>query len=121
MGSSFIEALDSLLSSRKDLIAYLARQLTKAQRSMKHFADIHRCAVSYKVGEWVYVKLRPYRQLSVSGARYQKLGKYYYGSFEIIEAIGFVAYRLALPDSAKIHPVFHCSLLKPHRGPLPPP
>jgi len=88
---------------------------------MKHFADIHRCAVSYKVGEWVYVKLRPYRQLSVSGARYQKLGKYYYGSFEIIEAIGFVAYRLALPDSAKIHPVFHCSLLKPHRGPLPPP
>jgi len=44
-----------------------------------------------------------------------------YGPFKIIEAIGLVAYRLALPDFAKIHPVFHCSLLKPHCGPHPPP
>jgi len=120
-GSSSVEAVDSLLSSREDLIAYLNRQLTKAQWSMKHFADIHRRVVSYKVGEWVYVKLRPYWQLSVSDSQYQKLGKRYYGPFEIVEAIGPVAYRLDLPDSAKIHPVFHCSLLKPHRGPLPPP
>jgi len=62
LSSSYsVEVVDYLLSSREDLIAYLACQLTKAQRSMKHFADTHRRVVSYKVGEWVYVKPCSYR------------------------------------------------------------
>lgn len=67
--------------------------------------------------------MRPYRQTSLSGVPYQKLGKRYYDPYQVTEVIGAVAYRLALPDSAKIHQVFHCSLLKPHHGPLhtPPP
>ena len=34
------------------------------------------------------------------------------GPFKIIKVIGQQAYRLALPEDWKIHPVFHVSLLK---------
>nr|KYP43740.1 Retrovirus-related Pol polyprotein from transposon 297 family [Cajanus cajan] len=56
---------------------------------------------------------------SATSSYYNKLSKHYFGPFQIIELIGLVAYKLALPSTSKIHPIFHCSLLKPHKGPLP--
>ncbi|PKU81795.1 hypothetical protein MA16_Dca003811 [Dendrobium catenatum] len=42
-----------------------------------------------------------------------KLNPRYIGPFEIIERVGKVAYRLALPtDMSNIHNVFHVSMLK---------
>lgn len=85
---------------------------------MKSQADDKRHDVSYHIGDWVYVKLRPYRQTSVSLANYNKLSKRFYGPFQISEKIGVVSYHLDLPPTSKIHNVFHYSLLKPHQGPL---
>ena len=41
-----------------------------------------------------------------------KLAPRYCGSFEILDRVGSVAFRLALPPTMKTHNVFHVSLLK---------
>lgn len=49
---------------------------------MKTQADSKQRDVSYKVGDLIYVKLRPYCQTSVSRDSHHKLSKIYYGPFQ---------------------------------------
>ena len=83
---------------------------------MKAIADSHRCELEIDVGAWVYVKLQPYRQVSLTGAKYHKISKRFYGPYRVMSKVGLVAYKLELPSHSKIHDVFHCSLLKPNIG-----
>jgi hypothetical protein len=43
---------------------------------------------------------------------HKKLANKYFGPFQILAAVGPVAYCLALPVDSKVHPIFHVSLLK---------
>jgi hypothetical protein len=45
-----------------------------------------------------------------------KLSPCYYGPYRVLEKVGHLAYRLALPPWSKIHNVFHVVLLKAFVG-----
>ena len=66
----------------------------------------------------MFLKLQPYRQQSIVVKRNPKLAFKFYGPFQVIQKISFVAYRLQLLAGAKMHIVFHESLLKKKLGPI---
>jgi hypothetical protein len=80
---------------------------------MKVQADKRHSERSFDVGNYVYLKLQPYVQSSLAPRAHQKLSFRYFGPYKVIEHIGSVAYKLELPPSSSVHPVFHVSLLKP--------
>ncbi|XP_068657889.1 uncharacterized protein [Aristolochia californica] len=94
---------------------------------MKNTYDKGHRDQSYTPGNYVWLRLHKYRQLSITTSKCNKLSPKYYGPFQILEHIGSVAYRLQLPTDAHNHDVFYVSLLKPFKvdlhmlhTPLPP-
>lgn len=107
-----VQEVDQQLQERNQILDELKEQLAKAQNRMKGQADKHRREVEFKKGDVVYLKLRPYRYKSLAKRINEKLSPRYYGPYTIVDKIGRVAYQLQLPESAKIHDVFHVSSLR---------
>ena len=119
-GTSRLDAVDEMLKDREETFQCIRKKLLKAQAQMKKFVDMKRRDMSYQPGDWVLLKFRPRRQSSVKDhpGEHGKLANRFYGPFKVLERVGSVAYRLELPENARVHPVFHCSVLKLFQGPL---
>lgn len=84
--------------------------------SQRHqmFADRFRAPTPhYETGQRVWLNARNVRTIRPT----KKLDNKKIGPFEIIQKVGTHAYKLQLPPSIKIHPVFHVSLLELYRPP----
>jgi hypothetical protein len=109
---SQVAAVDAILRDRQTTLQQLKANLEKAQNRMKQYVDANRSERHFAVGDWVYLKLQPYRQITIAGLRNQKLSPKFYGPYEVLKKIGTSAYLLNLPAGSAIHPVFHVSQLK---------
>ena len=80
--------------------------MTQAQQRMKNYVDKHRKDMSFAVGQEVLLKTT---NLHLKGPK--KFLPRFIGPFKVLAKCGPVAYKLELPESWKVHPVFHvCNL-----------
>ncbi|KAG8473291.1 hypothetical protein CXB51_035413 [Gossypium anomalum] len=90
--------------------------LKAASDRQKSYADLKRRDIEFNVGDRIFLKVSPWKKVLRFG-RKGKLSPRFIGPYEIIERIGPVAYRLALPpELEKIHNVFHVSMLRRYRS-----
>ncbi|KAA8539425.1 hypothetical protein F0562_026117 [Nyssa sinensis] len=115
-GMTNVESVDQQLLSRDQVLIDLKARLREAQARMKKVYDGHHREREFEIGDWVYLKLQPCRQTSISMRKNVKLSPKYYGPFKILKKIGAMSYKLELPPESRIHIVFHVSLLKKKIG-----
>nr|GEV85794.1 reverse transcriptase [Tanacetum cinerariifolium] len=85
---SKVEVVDRTLRTREEVVQMLKFHLKRSQYRMKSQANKHRTDKSYKMGDWVYLKLQPHRQVSIRQGQQHKLSSKYYGPFQDEEIIG---------------------------------
>lgn len=92
-------------------MAEIRERLLQAQDYIKTSYDkVHR-DVEFEVGEWAWLRLHTRRAAGITSGGHQKLAPHYYGPFQVLERVGHLAFRLLLPPKARIHDVFHSSML----------
>jgi hypothetical protein len=101
-----------LIQITLEKIEVIRKKLQTAQSRKKSYADKRRRDLEFSVGDCVFLKVSPTKGVFKFGKK-GKLSPRFIGPYEILERVGAVAYRLALPPNLSgIHPIFHISMLR---------
>jgi hypothetical protein len=91
--------------------------LVLAKASQERYANKSRREVSFQAGNMVLLSAQHIHLASQANRPSKKLQHRFLGPFTVIQQVSKVAYKLDLPESLKVHPVFHVSLLRPYKDP----
>ena len=100
----FLEDMQDMLQAAKDSIR-------SAQDRAKTYANKGRREVTFEEGEFVYLKV-PAKSETLKTGKCEKLSPRFCGPFKVLKKVGGLAYKLELPESSRVHPVFHVSRLR---------
>ena len=101
-----------LIQDAIEKVKLVRDRLVTAQSRQKSYSDRRRRPIEFAIGDHVFLRVSPMKGVLRFG-RKGKLSPRFIGPFEILERVGPVAYRLALPpDLSGVHPVFHVSMLR---------
>ena len=105
-----------LIQETEEKVKMIRERLKVSNDRQKSYADMKRKDIRYEIGEKLFLKVSPWKKVMRFGKR-GKLSPRFIGPYEVIEKVGPVAYRLALPpELEKIHSVFHVSMLWRYRS-----
>ncbi|XP_073153986.1 uncharacterized protein [Henckelia pumila] len=101
-----------IVQQTADVVTQIRDRMRTTHSRQKSNADTRRRDLEFAVGDHVFLKVSPMNGVMCFG-RKGKLNPRYIGSFDILERVGTLAYRLTLaPDLAAVHNVFHVFMLR---------
>ncbi|KAK8300843.1 hypothetical protein V6Z12_D05G420800 [Gossypium hirsutum] len=105
-----------LVRETEEKVKVIRDSLKATSDRQKSYADLKRKEIEFQVCDKVFLKVSPWKKV-LRFDRKGKLSPRFIGPYEIIERIGPVAYRLALPPELdRIHNIFHVSMLRRYRS-----
>jgi hypothetical protein len=107
-----VESADAFARHMDQVLLEMRKAMELAQERQKLYADQNRRDMEFEVGEKVWLTTKDVAPDIDKARATPKFSARYHGPYEIEAKISPVTYRLKLPDTMKIHPVFHISKLK---------
>ena len=101
-----------IIQDAAEKVILIKRRLETAASRQKSYTGPKHRDVQFQVGDYVFLKVSPMKGVMRFGKK-KKLAPRYIGPFKILERVGMVTYRLALPSNmSQVHQVFHVSMLR---------
>jgi len=110
-GESVLLGPDVVLETTEK-VKMIQEKMKASQTRQKSYHDKRRKDIEFQVGDHVFLRVNPVTGVGRS-LKCRKLTPRFVGPFEIVDKVGAVAYRIALPSSlSNLQDVFHVSQLR---------
>src|SRR5581483_4313191 len=118
LNQSNVKAADDFMESWHGTLRQARDMLIAAQERQKEYADKKRREEEFEKGDKVLLSTRNITSQVDKLRPTPKLSPRFIRPYKIIKKLSLLVYKLELPHTLRIHPVFHVSLLKKYEEPL---